>query len=188
MRLSIRATPILVIVALLAPVASARAQDAEVAAGISWSWIEGDYARWHMYQGWSLEVARSLTPHLGITGEADGNYYSLDYSNGWSESHRVFIFAVGPKLTTSRNNRVIEFAQLLVGMEHFSATLHTPPDPDFNGSSSEFAIEPGGGVDVRLTRRVAVRARVAVAIADPWHATFWQLPLWRLGLSGVYKW
>jgi hypothetical protein len=182
------ASILVLVVTLLASAASARAQDTEVAAGISWVWLQGDYGRWHTYQGWSLELARSVTPHLSVVGEAGGNYYSVDYSNGWSESHRVYTFTAGPRVNTSRNDKVIGFVQLLAGVTRVSSTLRNPPEPDFNGSSSGFAIQPGGGVDVKVARRAAVRADLSAVVADPWHSISWQLSLWRLGLSGVYRW
>jgi hypothetical protein len=180
---------VLVAVALLENAASACAQETQVAAGISWLWLQGDYARWHTYPGWSFGLARSVTPHVSIAGEANGNYYSPpDWSNGWSESHRSYTIAVGPKLNTSRNSRLIIFAQALAGIEASSSTLHTPPSPDFNGSSVGFVIQPGGGVDVQVARRVALRTGLDVVVVDPWSSISWQLAQWRLRLAAVYGW
>jgi hypothetical protein len=55
-----------------------------------WVWLQGDYSRWYTYSGWSVELARSLTPRVTVAAEAGGNFYSTDYSNGWSESHRRY--------------------------------------------------------------------------------------------------
>jgi len=173
---------------LVANPTSSRAQSNEIGGGTSWAWIQGDYARWHTYQGWSFEVGRLLTPHFGIAGEVNGNRYSDVSPNGWSESHRVFTFVGGPRLRTSASDRVIGFAHLLAGIDRTSYTIHTPPAPDFNRSFSGFLIEPGGGVDVMVTRRLAVRSRLNVGVGDPWYAISWHAPLWRVGLSAVYKW
>jgi hypothetical protein len=189
MRIRKSAGSILVlVVTLVASAVSARAQDTEVAAGVSWVWLQGDYGRWHTYQGWSIELARFVTPHLSIAGEAGGSYYPVDYTNGWSESHRIYTFTAGPRVNTSRNDRVTGFVQLLAGVERSSYTLRTPPAPDFNGSATGFVIQPGGGVDVKVARRAAARADLSAVVADPWHSISWQLPLWRFGLSGVYRW
>jgi hypothetical protein len=179
---------LLLVVTLMASAVSGHAQDNAVGAGFSAVWIEGDYGRWHTYPGWSVEGERALTPHLVIAAEADGNWYSIDYSNGASESHRAYLFAAGPRLTTSRQARVTGFAQIMAGVLHSSVTLRMPPFPDFNASGSSFAIQPGGGVDAQMTRRTAVRADVGVAVADPWHSFSWQFPVWRVGLLGIYRW
>jgi hypothetical protein len=182
------ASMLALVVTLLANAAPARAQDTEVAAGISWVWLQGDYGRWHTYPGWSLELARSVTPHVTIAGEVGGNTYSVEYSNGWSESHRIFIVMAGPRVNSSRDERVIGFVQVLSGVEHFSDNLHTPPELDFDTSSSGFAIQPGGGIDLKVSRRAAVRADLSDLVFEPWHSFYWRLPQWRLGLSGVFRW
>ena len=120
--------------------------------------------------------------------EVSGNYRAVDYSNGWSESHRAYVFAAGPKVVTSRRERLVAFGQVLVGVQRFNDTLHTPPAPDLNLSSSSFVIQPGGGVDVTVAPQVAVRVDISSVVADPWHSFSWQRPAWRLGLGGVYRW
>jgi len=182
-------TTILVLVmTLLGSPASSEAQDTEVAGSLSWLWFRGDYARWLTYPGWSVDFAQGLTPHLSVAVEVGGNYRAVDYSNGWSESHRAYVFAAGPKVVTSTRERLVAFGQVLVGVQRFNDTIRTPPAPDFNSSSSSFVIHSGGGVDVTVARQVAVRVDISAVIGDPWHSLSWQRPEWRLGLGGVYRW
>ena len=151
-------------------------------------WLQGDYGRWQLYKGWSAEVGKGVGPHLTLVGEMGGNRYSIDFTNGWSESHSIYTFTAGARVNTATRQRVIGFGQLLAGTVHVSANLHGPPEPDLNASSSSFFLQPGTGIDVTVTQSVAVRSALSVGIADPWHSLSWHLPMWRLGLSAVYKW
>ena len=181
-------TILVLLITLLVNPVSSQAQDTEVAGSLSCLWLQGDYARWLTYPGWSVDFAQGLAPHLSVAVEVGGNYRAVDYSNGWSESHRAYVFAAGPKVVTSRRERLVAFGQVLAGVQRFNDTLRTPPAPDFNLSSSSFVIQPGGGVDMTVARQVAARADISAVVADPWHSFSWQLLEWRLGIGGVYKW
>ena len=163
-------------------------QQTEIAGGISWEWLQGDYGRWHLYNGWSAEAGRAVTAHLTLVGELGGNRYSTDSTNGWSESHSIYTFTAGARVNTATRQRVIGFGQMLAGAVRVSTNLHTPPGPDFNGSGSSFFLQPGAEIDITATQSLAVRSAISMGIADPWHSLSWHLPMWRLGAAAVYKW
>src|SRR5258708_17089065 len=62
-------TILVVIITVLVNPASSEAQDTEVAGSLSWLWLQGDYARWLTYPGWSVDFARGLAPHVSVAVE-----------------------------------------------------------------------------------------------------------------------
>jgi outer membrane immunogenic protein len=65
-------------------------------------------------------------------------------------------FAAGPRYTPHAFGRLQPFAQVLIGGAHASGGL-SPGSSGF-GSSTGFAAIAGGGLEIRLTERVALRA------------------------------
>jgi outer membrane immunogenic protein len=65
-------------------------------------------------------------------------------------------FLGGPRYTSHAFGRLQPFAQVLIGGAHASGGL-SPGSSGF-GSSNAFAMIAGGGLEIRLTERVALRA------------------------------
>ncbi|MFZ0419024.1 MAG: outer membrane beta-barrel protein [Candidatus Sulfotelmatobacter sp.] len=66
-------------------------------------------------------------------------------------------FMLGPRYSWHHANRIMPFGQLLVGAAHASGGV-TSGTAGLVGSENAFATTLGGGVDVQLTSRVALRA------------------------------
>jgi peptidoglycan-associated lipoprotein len=65
-------------------------------------------------------------------------------------------YQAGPKVSLT-GHRFVPYGQILFGGAHGSDS-YFPTSTSFTSSASSFAFSPGGGVDINLTRRFAVRA------------------------------
>jgi hypothetical protein len=98
--------------------------------------------------GWNTAVAGNLNRWFGIAADFSGAYKS---QNGVSFNNYTYTF--GPVVSYRHNETITPFAHFLAGGFHSSASFG-----GLSGSGSGFAMMFGGGVDVKATRRVAVRA------------------------------
>ncbi len=100
--------------------------------------------------GIRASVAYYIQPTIGIVGDLTWNRNGNANNSGTSFNTSTFMF--GPKYAY-RADRVTPFAQFLVGGAHASAS---------NGVTSRswnsFAMSLGGGVDLRATPKISVRA------------------------------
>jgi len=109
--------------------------------------------------GGSASVAVGINRWLSLAGEF-GGYYTGNVQ-GTGNSLSVFPFIFGPRFSYRRNDRVTPFAQGLFGGGHAGGTLYTqafqsgaaPPS-----ARTAFAMAVGGGLDVNVTQRWAIRA------------------------------
>jgi hypothetical protein len=109
-------------------------------------------------RGWNVAVAGNVKPWLSIVGDVSGTYGSLDWYQGveWvSSSEHTFLS--GARFTGRFvEGRVNPFAQFLGGVSLTRVGLF---DSHY-GSSTDFAIQPGGGVDFGLSDSIALRMQV----------------------------
>lgn len=98
----------------------------------------------NMPAGWLVSFAQPIARSpVSFVGEAAGNYKSES-----GETLQLYTFQGGVRVSAPSRQGVTPFAQFLAGM----MTLHCCSE-----SEAYFAIEPGGGVDIALTRRVSLR-------------------------------
>lgn len=76
-------------------------------------------------------------------------------------------YLFGPRYSWRKSGRYIPFGQLLLGGAHAAGSF-APGSAGYPGSSSAFAMTAGGGLDIELTKRFAVRAFQA----DYYHTHF----------------
>ncbi|MBB5344352.1 OmpA family protein [Tunturibacter empetritectus] len=65
-------------------------------------------------------------------------------------------FQAGPKVSLT-GHRFVPYGQILFGGAHGSGS-YFPTSTSFTTSATSFAFSPGGGVDINLTHRIAIRA------------------------------
>jgi peptidoglycan-associated lipoprotein len=110
--------------------------------------------------GWNADLTGYFSKYIGVTADVAG-YYRTDslvslFGNGiGSASAREYTFMAGPRVRLS-TSRVQPFGEALFGLAHSSG------DVDLFGfgggaSSNGFAMALGGGLDLGLTKHVAVR-------------------------------
>jgi len=98
--------------------------------------------------GWNTSVAGNLNRWFGIAGDFSGAYKS---QNG--VSFNTYTYTFGPVVSLRNNEKFTPFAHFLAGGFHSTASF-----AGVSGSDSGFAMMFGGGIDVKATRHVAVRA------------------------------
>ena len=136
---------VFVLLCLAAPVA---AQDMwEIAGGYSFTRAVTDEVT--LPAGWLVSGAGNVTDTLAIVGEVN-IAYKTEAEFGVEIDKRVLPLMGGVRYSR-RLARVTPFAQFLLG----AAVLAAVP----NDGVIDFAIQPGAGVDIRLTDRLAARVQ-----------------------------
>src|SRR5262245_45289511 len=116
--------------------------------------------------GWEAQTTANFTPHFGITADFSGNYHTLGTLSPFtgtflSADQRLYNFLFGPKVSTAFD-RFSVFGHSLFGVAHSSLGAGVTL-PIIGGvstgltSANAFAMALGGGVDIELSRHVALR-------------------------------
>lgn len=131
----------LITIAALAGASAASAQTpetpkGEVFAGYSAAFFDVGHEDADAVHGFDVAATGNLSDWFGVTGEVSGHY------EGGGSVHYIL---GGPKFTFRNESRVEPYAHVLVGTALFD-------------SSPYFALAAGGGVDVRVNDKFAVRA------------------------------
>src|SRR5712691_11773275 len=143
---------VLLLVGLLAKPLAAQAADAarwEVAGG--YAFMHDEDISENFRQGWVASVTRNATNWLGLVGEVGGNYKTLSIL-GEPPRLKVYSFMGGPKFTAGVSSRIGLFAQVLLGAARASSSVL-----DVGDSTTGFAYQPGGGIDMHLAPHVGAR-------------------------------
>jgi outer membrane immunogenic protein len=105
--------------------------------------------------GGTATIARQFTPSFSIVGEFNG--VTNGNINASGHSLTLLTYFAGPRYRLApAGGRFAPFAQILVGGAHASGALYAPSGSPL-GSANAFAASMGGGLDVDLNRRVALR-------------------------------
>ena len=129
------------------PVMAQETSKAEIFGGYSWS--GGNF------HGWNASVTGNITKRFGITADFSGHYGDeLDGSILIKQDAHSFLF--GPRYTF-RRKRFSPFVYALFGVTRFheSATI---AGQSLSFSDTGFSSALGGGLDIKVNERVAIRA------------------------------
>lgn len=122
----------------------------------------------------------NFTNHLAVAGELGGYHaggISIHGPNFGTLDSTFFSYQFGPRVSVNKTGRVTPFLQYLVGGVHESRSFNIPTalispgsrfpsdlrvemGPEFTkirSTQNAFAMTIGGGLDVKLTRLVAIR-------------------------------
>ncbi len=106
--------------------------------------------------GWSLDVSSSLGDAWGIVAEVSGAHrVEGDSDLGVDVKLSVHSLGAGARWSKRRATRIGLFLQMLAGVTRFNAQAEMG-GTDIGGSSTEFMLQPGGGIDVRLNERLGL--------------------------------
>jgi outer membrane immunogenic protein len=105
--------------------------------------------------GGAASMARKFTPSFSIAGRFGGVTNGNVSASGHSLTLLTYLAGPRYRLLPARR-RLSPFAQILVGGVHASGALYAPSGSS-SGSANAFAASMGGGLDVDLNRRVALR-------------------------------
>ena len=106
--------------------------------------------------GFDTSIVGNVNSWLGFGADVSGQYSRLN-ENGSSEKINSHSFLFGPRLSIRKNKKVTPFVQAMFGISH----LHTQTNefgPLVSFSDTSFGMALGGGLDVRLNDRFAIRA------------------------------
>jgi hypothetical protein len=134
-------------IVLIALPAQAQAQaTARPSLGIGYSLLRelGDFPATYR-AGWTIDLATAPRPVISWVAEAGANYRSPAGVRQTLSSYQ------GGVRVTPLTGRLTGFLQALVGLERFA-------EPGFHEHG--LTLQPGGGVDVEVTRRYAVRGQL----------------------------
>lgn len=121
---------------------------------------DGDSAN---LNGFNIATTGYINERFGITGDfsAHFNSESIDFPPVRGEnSLRTFNYLIGPQVRFTNSSRVTPFVRALVGAQTNRVRFEsaTTAAPSFTESSTDAALALGGGLDVRVSPRVAIRA------------------------------
>lgn len=114
--------------------------------------------------GFEANVTRYFSKHVGISGDVSG-YYKRGHNfriatSLFKADHSIYHFMAGPKAKFLNDHRASVFLHALGGVARTSVSYRevTPTNPvTANDSSTRFAMALGGGVDLRISKRVSAR-------------------------------
>lgn len=101
--------------------------------------------------GWYADIAANLSDSLGLVGEVSGSYKTFD-SGGPDEFKIRFESLLGGPRLTHRGDGANFYAQVLAG-----GTRVKISDPFSEDSLTKFALQPGVGLDFRVSDGIALR-------------------------------
>jgi len=112
--------------------------------------------------GFNASATINLTKGFGLTGDFSGHFKTTsipDPLGGNISTHvRVFNLLGGPQYRFGGDSRVTPFVRALAGVANTRSRLEVPSlNSTDRLSSTDFALALGGGVDVRVSERVALR-------------------------------
>jgi len=133
------------------------AQKAEVSAGYNWfaakSAGETDWEKFP--KGWYFDFAHTAKP-LGIVGQVTGNY-KTDDEGGIDVKGRVHTFMGGVRGSSKGNGKVSAYGQVLAGI---TSLRFSAPAVGVKVSENDFAIQIGGGVNIKGNGKVGGRVGI----------------------------
>jgi hypothetical protein len=101
--------------------------------------------------GWVFTVGGNVTSWMAIVGEVGGGYKSLTES-GADVTIREHTVLGGVKVASRRSGAAVPFVQVLTGVGNIGAGAL-----GYSASINAFALQTGGGVDVKMSARTALR-------------------------------
>lgn len=142
-----------VVVLLCLPASSFAAEDypkAEIFGGYSFLLADTPVDSMNLH-GWNASVAGNITSWLGVVGDFSGHYGSPSVFgfNIPFVDVRAHSFLFGPKLAYRGNDKITPFGHFLIGVTRVDA---------LGFGDQAFAGAIGGGLDVRLSDSLAIRA------------------------------
>jgi len=123
-------------------------------AGGGYAWLRDNDLKENFAAGWFASVGGNFSSVFGIVGEASGNYKTLN-ELGTDINLSVYSFMAGPKLA-ARQGQVTLFAQVLFGGARAAASA-SPLGMTFRASETDFAYQPGAGLDINLGSNLGLR-------------------------------
>lgn len=143
---------IMLILAAAVPARAVAQERVDIAAGYSYMRdYDGDVT---FPRGWFASIGADIAGPVGVVGDVSGSYKSM---GGLDVDLSVSVHTVtgGPRMIW-RSDRVAPYVQVLFGLAR-TATTFELPDETLSASQNNFVMVPGGGLDIRVSERSALR-------------------------------
>ncbi len=119
--------------------------------------------------GFNIAATGYFTERFGITGDFSAHFNSTSVpasatglSNPVEVRQRAFNFLAGPQVRFTNGSRVTPFVRAMAGAQTNRLSFENAQLQQIVGENSmrstDFALAIGGGLDVRVSRRVSIRA------------------------------
>jgi opacity protein-like surface antigen len=106
--------------------------------------------------GWAGSAAFNVNRWLGLAADFSGQYTSFTSPDA-SERIRTHSALFGPRFSLRRSKYVTPFVHALAGFAHTDSRARELGF-DFHATDTTFVADLGGGLDINIDRRVAIRA------------------------------
>jgi Outer membrane protein beta-barrel domain len=132
--------------------------------------VAGGYSWMHDYDGkasfpagWFAAVGGDIAGPVGVAGDASGSYKSLDGLD-IKMSVSVHTLMAGPRFVW-RARRASPYLHMLFGASRIATTYELLGlGQPLSAAQTNFAMAPGGGVDIPFSDRVGIRAGASLRI------------------------
>lgn len=145
------------LVILYAPVAQAQETSSIELSG-GYSFLRDYGSDLNIPAAWYASVTKNLSDSVGVVGEVSGQYKSQGIPGTAATTLRTHTFLAGPRFVGEGTARVVPFVQMLFGGARVSSKVDTL-GVIVSTSQTEFAVQPGAGVDMMFTERAGVRVQ-----------------------------
>jgi opacity protein-like surface antigen len=119
--------------------------------------------------GFNIAATGYFTERFGITGDFSAHFNSASVpasatglTNSVEIRQRSFNYLAGPQIRFTNNSRVTPFVRAMAGVQTNRLSFDNAELQQIIGENSmrstDFALAIGGGLDIRVSRRVAIRA------------------------------
>ncbi|MEO8434003.1 MAG: outer membrane beta-barrel protein [Pyrinomonadaceae bacterium] len=113
--------------------------------------------------GFETNVTRYFSKHVGLSGDFSGYYRRANAriaDSLFKADHSIYYAMAGPKVKLLNEHRANVFFHALAGAAHTSVSYreNTNTNPvTAKDSSTRFAFALGGGIDLRISKRISAR-------------------------------
>jgi opacity protein-like surface antigen len=142
-------TALVILLAAAVMVTGQETPKAELFGG--YSWAGGNF------HGWNASVTGNVNEWFGVTADFSG-HYGGERAGAFEERQRAHSFLFGPRFALRSNKKLKPFVYALFGGVNFSVTLNASGRRLGSASDTGFNMALGGGLDIKISERLAVRA------------------------------
>jgi Outer membrane protein beta-barrel domain len=147
------ASLLLVLSLFVIPHAALAADGVPIEVSGGYSYLHDQDASSNFPGGWTGSVSAALNSRLSVVGELGGSYQTPTTPSTGATSH-IYSFLGGARYTAYSAGKVSIFGQALIGAARSSFSADSTVSPE-----TDLAFQPGGGVDVTLAPKWAVRVQ-----------------------------
>jgi len=167
--MNVRKNFLLLAASVLCFVPQVRAQDApkvELFGGYSYNLFDDSRFSTKRFSlnGWNASLTWNANHWISFVADVSGHYSSVDTTLiivpnppiQTQHDRRQHAFLFGPRLSYRKNPRFVPYTHVLLGAVRFTEDLNTTLLPA--SKNTGFGLALGGGLDLRLSERFALRA------------------------------